>query len=520
MVDPGPTAPPPTRADRVALGALAVGSVLAGAARCFGSSYPSLAMSIPDDAYYYLLPAWNVGRVGFFTFDGTRPTFGFQPLWACVLAGIGALCSDREGFLRAALFTTEVLHAATAGVLAAVGWRLGGRTPAALAAGMFLSNVAFLRISTTGMEPAIYALLLAVSVLCCLAPAPPVLRGILVGLLPFARLTPSSVAVTAVLAALAWRRPVARSTAPTSAGWVSGLAALGTLGAGLGAQRVLLGHWLPTSGSVKLAGWVEGLQALDGPGQWRLARAVVGYPVNQLLLGLGFPSAFGYADNALYALPVFLVACVAAVRARWRAAALPAGLLAVALGAAVVAPVLLNRRGIELYYYAWYATEAPVLVPLVLAAGVGALRRAEAVALGLAGALAAAVIVRAEQPRTGTDPGNVAWGAWQHAMWEGAARADALVPEGEPIGAFNAGLLGYASRHPVVNLDGLANDEVVGVTSVYDYLRGERVGWIVDAMPDGGWFGPDHAHVEVVETIPFSFPGFESYCIARVVEEE
>ena len=247
---------------------------------------------------------------------------------------------------------------------------------------------------------------------------------------------------------------------------------------------------------------------------------MIGYPVNHLLLGLGVPSAFGYADNALYALPVFLVAGVAAMRSRWRVAGLPAGLLGAALLATVAVPVLLNRRGIELYYYSWYATEAPVLVPLVLAAGVGALRRAEVVALALAGALAAAVIVRAEQPLTGTDPGNVAWGAWQHAMWQGAARADELVPEGEPIGAFNAGLLGYASRHPVVNLDGLANDEVIGATSVYDYVRSERVEWIVDAMPHGGWFGPDHAHVEVVETIPFVFPGFESYCIARVVAEE
>jgi len=498
---------------------LVAGSALAGAARCFGSSYASLAMSIPDDAYYYLLPAWNVSRVGFFTFDGTRPTFGFQPLWACILAGIGALSSDREGFLRAALFSTELLHAATAGVVAAVGWRLGGRAPAVLAAGMFLSNVAFLRISTTGMEPAIYALLLAVNVLFCLAPAPPVVRGVLAGLLPFARLTPSSVAVTVALAALCWWRPVGRSTGPASAGagWRSGLAALGTLVAGVCAQRYLLGHWLPTSGTVKLAGWVEGLHALDGPGQWRLARAVVGYPVNHLLLGLGVPSAFGYADNALYALPVALVACVAASRSRWRAALLPGALLTVALVAAMAVPILLNRRGIELYYYAWYATEAPVLVPLVLAAGVGALRRAEVGALVLAGALAAAVIVRAEQPLAGTDPGNVAWGAWQRAMWEGAARADAIVPEGASIGSFNAGLLGYASRHPVVNLDGLANDEVIGVTSVYDYLRSERVGWIVDAMPDGGWFGPDHAHVEVVETIPFAFPGFESYCIARLV---
>ena len=35
-----------------------------------------------DDAYYYIVPAQNWWKLGFFSFDGVEPTNGFHPLWA------------------------------------------------------------------------------------------------------------------------------------------------------------------------------------------------------------------------------------------------------------------------------------------------------------------------------------------------------------------------------------------------------------------------------------------------------
>ena len=101
-------------------------------------------------------------------------------------------------------------------------------------------------------------------------------------------------------------------------------------------------------------------------------------------------------------------------------------------------------------------------------------------------------------------------------MWEAALVANRLVPVGERIGAFNAGLLGYACERTVINLDGLANDEILKTTSIYDYVRSEQIVWIVDAMPDAGWLGQDSTHFEIVETIPFEFPGFRGYYVARL----
>ena len=50
--------------------------------RVYRSDIDSLAISIQDDSYYYLLPAFNLKTYGFFTFDGEHETYGFQPLYA------------------------------------------------------------------------------------------------------------------------------------------------------------------------------------------------------------------------------------------------------------------------------------------------------------------------------------------------------------------------------------------------------------------------------------------------------
>lgn len=507
---------------------MALGSVALGAARSLGSDYPGLAVSLPDDAYYYLLPAWNYSRHGFFTFDGVHPTFGFQPLWGMVLAGLGAVCPDRESFLRAAILLSEVLHAATAVALGIAGSRLAapglaGRGPAVVAAGLFLANVCFLRASTNGMENALYGLLIAVNAAGVSGPArggrAALGQGVLIGLLPFARLTPGSLAVTGAFAVFAARKDAVRRT-PLVAGF------LGTLALGLCSERLWLGHWFPTSGAIKLLGFADGLRALDRVGWMGLARSMVGYPANQVLFGLGLPSGFGYADNALYCAPLLAIALLVALRRREVCARtwVPLAVLAAALVGSMATPVLLNRRGIELYYYVWYAVEAPVLLPLVVAGAVCGARAPRAtwragfagVAAGLAGLVAASVVARSEAPLAGLDTGNATWGTWQRAMWEGAQRANVLVPVGERIGAFNAGLLGYASERVVVNLDGLANDDILRTPSLYDYVRSEQIGWIVDAMPNDGWFGQDRAQFDIIETIPFSAPGFQGYFVAKV----
>lgn len=67
------------------------------------SDFLALAVSIPDDAFYYLLPAWHFPTHGYFTFDGLHKTYGFQPLYMLLLTGLSTLLPSIEAVLRAGL---------------------------------------------------------------------------------------------------------------------------------------------------------------------------------------------------------------------------------------------------------------------------------------------------------------------------------------------------------------------------------------------------------------------------------
>ena len=75
-----------------------------------------------------------------------------------------------------------------------------------------------------------------------------------------------------------------------------------------------------------------------------------------------------------------------------------------------------------------------------------------------------------------------------------------LVPAGQFIGSFDAGALGYFSPRPVINLDGLANHEIVELrrtcrlpyaTCLRDYLRAKGIG-VLAGGTGFGWTGHFH----------------------------
>ncbi len=53
----------------------------------FRKSDGNLVKVIPDDAFYYLVPARNFATLGRWTFDGVEPSSGFHLLWGYLLAG-------------------------------------------------------------------------------------------------------------------------------------------------------------------------------------------------------------------------------------------------------------------------------------------------------------------------------------------------------------------------------------------------------------------------------------------------
>lgn len=193
--------------------AFAIG-LAAAFGRCFSSDRFALATSIPDDRYYYFLPALNFWKYGFFTFDGVHPTYGFQPLWQLLLTVIGAVVPDREQLLRVGLFIPHILRALTAILLFDRGLnaRRSAQDPPNVASGLLMvalywGSIPLFFMWTNGKENALYGLLL-VAMWRMLARMPDlstregVALGVCGALILLTRITPASVLVVATV--FAW----------------------------------------------------------------------------------------------------------------------------------------------------------------------------------------------------------------------------------------------------------------------------------------------------------------------------
>lgn len=114
----------------------------------------------PDDAFYYLQPAWLHHKTGFFTFDGSHETYGFQPLWMLLLAALAPFTPDKESFLRGAMMLGAVLFCGAALLLWLWLRRVVGEARALFAPTLLLLNPSMLHMNTAGTETAIQLCLL------------------------------------------------------------------------------------------------------------------------------------------------------------------------------------------------------------------------------------------------------------------------------------------------------------------------------------------------------------------------
>lgn len=527
----------------VALGAV---STYAGFNRAFASDLRALAASIPDDSFYYLLPAFRLKTAGFFTFDGIHPTYGFQPLWELVLAALAFGVRDREAFLRVALFLPHLARLATAGVLFRVGYEMrlpDGRSNAlaALAApGLYLLNVPLFFASVDGKENALYGLMLATLLMGLLrvkrraAAASRRLVaaiGACLALALLTRISPGSLAVTLVAAAYVWR-VVPRQRAALVFAFTGPVAAWGAY------ALATFDTVFPVSGTVKLQGFFDAPPwTLNAAGAVRLLGSSAEYLVQAVCFSVGLGSSFG----AMVGRPTMMLfrwlsaALALAVgvslgRRIWRAdrglVAEPVVLLlCAALAGTAAVPVFLDHLR-PLWYFKWYLVELPVLLAVMSASVVrvrarGVWLTAIAMTLSIVVARDAILLRRSFRPLRAFHEEDT----WQNAMLRASERMKHLTgAQPARIGAFNAGLLGYLSDVPVVNLDGLANDDVVwslrAGESLYGYVARNRIAYIVDVMPAQGWFGNHFAHYDLLERLPFSLGDPPGYFIARVTDED
>ncbi|MCO4769715.1 MAG: hypothetical protein KDA24_06750 [Deltaproteobacteria bacterium] len=440
---------------------------------------------LPDDAFYYLLPSWNAGNGAGFSFDGTTPTYGFQPLWGVLLAALSVLLPTKSALLVGALLVGAALHVATGVLLFRCLERWGQPIPGAIAAACWLLNPDLIRVQASGMESGLVGVLLLALLL----------------RLP-TRDEESDTAVLAwvgLLAGLLFLTRVSLLPAALFSGFLAGqrggrrgLAAFGLAFAlvtlpWLVWATVSFGQPLPLSGDRKMVGGLAGLA--------RFIAALPGVPDDtvrallpareQLLFGskwLAWPSwdrlwALGPRATLGWSLghwlptkstlldgvrALTLVALIVPAVHGWRGRRLtiPPGfwlLAAVALVHGGAHHLLLNGY---VHYSYWY--RVPELLLAVMAVGMVVAPAFEttiarrwvagpallALALGFAGLLA-------ELAPRGFDSTADRFSISVLSVADGMNEE---LRRGTRVGSWNAGLLGWLADGPVVvNLDGLAN---------------------------------------------------------------
>lgn len=527
--------------------------------QCIASDVRSLAATLQDDSYYYLLPAFRWGTDHCWTFDGEHPTYGFQWLFTLLLSIPSLVVSDRETFLRVSVLLSHVLFSATGIALVwtmrrAIAPLTRWRTVIPWLAGSFwLFDTQLHLAHTTLKENSLYTLLLVLSLGHVLVEEPdqrmrkPVLVGALVTLPALVRLTPSALAVALTSLWIVIRHQDSRVKTRCLLG--SSAVALPWL---LGTW-VMFGRIIPMSGSVKTEwinnAWRDGTlgshlvtSAAEVPGYlWNAVRFAVGQPHRMVV-----PQWWTHADEQIglvswVKLLLILLAFLRFGRVAGRASALAATawvLLAASLICTATNPLSLDaaNSGDLLRYSTWYIAAEPVLLTILAVStlvpsnpGHAVVRQAEsrsrfhsvfwvaAPAFLLLGVESSIAFGRL--PSFEAMPDNEI-----HQAIVATELANTVLPSGARVGAWNAGVVGWFSRHRVTNLDGLANDDVVlarrsGVP-VFEYMKQNRLDYFIDVLPPRGWFGTNVLdRVELLAKVPCRIEGYDGIYLGKVVDE-
>ena len=471
-----------------------------------------------DDAFYYFQIAHHMAEGRFSTFDGglTR-TNGYHPLWLFLITPFYWLFDKVEALFAVKAFEIVLLAAGVALVAAAA--RVA-RLPWILLLAA-LPALCAQRGMLWGLEAALVLFMLGLLMLamCLFARDPARWRWPLAALafaLPWARLEWVAVAVaaTAALCLLEWsgRFSCAPAAAPCGthtgsperadrwalASFLRLRAALPLAGALAGVlvyfayNGVVFGGVVPVSGAVKAGVWTPREWEKDG-----------GYSLAASLQA--FAQSEPFDDELLTALEVGVYALLAwwlSRGARRREdvllLAFVAGVFSLAAGhLAKFAQCVLfmyPQKGLSLwewYFVPGYLMEA-LVVPLRCCIGVYVIRRLVGPrlprvsdALCLAAIVAATVVLVAKvdfaRPFRLVDSARGDAGIeFQLRSYMGMAVVNRLLPEGTLVGSWDSGVVGYFSRLPLMNLDGIVNSydykEVLTEGDIHPHVYEEESG--------------------------------------------
>ena len=453
-----------------------------------------------DDSFYYFQIARNMAAGQFSTFDGgITQTNGYHPLWLLLITPFYWFVDAEtalfgiKGF-EILLIAGAVLLIATAARLAGQPWLLLFALPPLLygnvvlfsgleaAAALFMLGLLFLALGLYARQPVRCQWLLAAVAFA----------------LPWARLeyVAISLAATAALgAALALRQLLSDRATAGPLAWRSPLilaAATPFLAALAGILLYFAYNWLVFGGLVPVSGAVK---AAWSQNMWEGSYHLLG----NFREALQIP-AFGYEllvalEVCVYAPLIGWLARRAEGRQDWLLLAFLVGAFSLGVGhIAKFAQTVLTVHPSLQGQFPWYFVPAYLLTALIIPVRccvvIYLIRRyigsrwrgmARLLSLGVAVVGIDALLARADfaEPFRFVErsSNSTAKARWAPAVYMGTQVSNRILPEGSVVGSWDSGLVGYFSRFPVVNLDGVANS--------YDFLR------TTNAADAFGEYGPN-----------------------------
>ncbi len=424
-----------------------------------------LYAQIPDDAFYYLVLARNHAAHGAWTFDGVAPATGFHLLLGYLLSFMYSTHQNigfMEVFVVSAIVNSLCI-AASAGIVAWLVVELYGAA-GVFGVGLVFLNSLIIRQSTALMEAPLVIFCASVLWSSVFHPRLKFTRfrialGILAGFLGMMARSDFGLQAPILLAsAIAGR--YARRWSPEAAlvaawGLAGGIAGLGVV---LAHSYSISGHLFQSSALIKR--------------HWSTVNGYSMHPSVYLLTSLAEPYLASVKVKRLVAHAPILAAILWVDATRVKALVQSSSLYpAVAAGLVIVGYVLFYSLNGDIQE--WYCASLAVPLSLSLAALFSSIPH-----LNDPRVIAAAAVTAAIALWTSVVP---VW-PWQKSMHDAGIFLRSLAPT-TSVGAWNAGLISFFSERPVINLDGVVNDDLlepIVSNRLANYVLDRRIDYILD----------------------------------------
>ena len=443
-----------------------------------------------DDSFYYFQIAYNLAQGKFSTFDGITQTNGYHPVWLLLITPFYWFF-DKETALFGIKAFEIMLIAGGAALIATAAWlsRLSWLLLFAALPPLYIDPLELL----LGLEAAaaMFTLSLLTLVVCLYMRDPQRWKWTLAALafaLPWVRLEyiGISLAVTAVLCAIEWSRQERRSLRLSAFAnlWHAYIPLIGAAAGILvyfAYNRLVFGAALPVNALTKRA-WAQNKWAEEGG-----YNLVQNFWETLLLSPFGYELLIGF-EICAYLLIVWRFALRSKERRDWLTLAFMVGMFGLAAGHITkIAQSILTMHSAsgDTWYFVPAYLMAALIIPIRLYVAIHLIRcfiaprwriTAYALQIGVFVAGAAFLLGRADFAGPFKWVDNYSRDVrreFEIVNYMGAQVVNQTLPEGSVIGSWDAGVIGYFSRFPVVNLDGLVNS--------YDYFHASHIAQTVEA---------------------------------------